>query len=145
MLPRRRDSFACVFLRIVEPPHDDLALCSLAYVFRLLLDGVREQRQARCLFYRIDCSNHQYAVAYSSHWDVLGTTKLSSLASSGIAALGRTNAPVEISGTSGVDGEDGFDVSTTLAKWVGTEMFGGEPITSCVYQQIRRRLQLILM
>ena len=59
--------------------------------------------------------------------------KLSSFASSGMAALGRTNAPVEISGTPGVDGEDGFDVSTTLAKCVGTEMLGGEPITSCVY------------
>lgn len=56
--------------------------------------------------------------------------KFSSLASSGIGALGSTNAPVEISGMSGVDGEDGFDVSTTFAKCVGTATFGGEPMTS---------------
>lgn len=49
-----------------------------------------------------------------------------------MAALGRTKAPSASSGTSGVDGEEGFDVITTLAKCVGTEMLGGEPITSCV-------------
>ena len=56
--------------------------------------------------------------------------KLSSDASSGITALGRTKAPVEISGTSRVFGDDGRVVNTTLAKCVGTETFGGEPITS---------------
>ena len=62
--------------------------------------------------------------------NIPGTTKFSSLASSGMTAFGRTNAPVEISGTSGLEGDDGFDVSTTFAKCVGTETFGGEPITS---------------
>lgn len=59
-----------------------------------------------------------------------GTTKLSSLASSEMTALGSTNAPVEISGTSGVLGEEGFDVRTTFAKCVGTATFGGVPMTS---------------
>ena len=59
-----------------------------------------------------------------------GTTKLSSFASSGMTAFGRTNAPVEISGMSGVRGEDGFEVRTTFAKWVGTETLGGVPMTS---------------
>lgn len=62
---------------------------------------------------------------------VLGTRKLSNLASSGMTAFGRTNAPAEISATSGVDGDDGLAASTTFAKCVGTEMFGGEPMTSC--------------
>lgn len=62
-----------------------------------------------------------------------------------MAALGRTNAPVAISGTSGVDGEDGLDVSTTLAKWVGTEILGGEPITSCVYPEVRQMLRLTIV
>lgn len=60
----------------------------------------------------------------------IGTTKLSSFASSGIGAFGRTNAPVAISCMCGVDGEEGLAVSTTFAKWVGTATFGGEPMTS---------------
>lgn len=47
-----------------------------------------------------------------------------------MTAFGSTNAPVEISGTWGVEGDDGRDVRTTLAKWVGTATFGGLPITS---------------
>lgn len=47
-----------------------------------------------------------------------------------MGAFGNTKAPVEISVTLGVDGEDGLDVNTTLAKCVGTETFGGEPMTS---------------
>lgn len=62
-----------------------------------------------------------------------GTMKLSSFASSGMTAFGRTNAPVEISGTSGVFGEEGFKVRTTFAKWVGTATLGGVPMTSWVY------------
>lgn len=46
--------------------------------------------------------------------------------------FGSTNAPVLISGTSGVLGEDGLVVNTTFAKCVGTATFGGEPMTSCV-------------
>ena len=61
-----------------------------------------------------------------------GTTKLSKGVSSGIAALGSTNAPVLTSRVSGVEGEDGLLVSTTFAKCVGTPMFGGVPMTSCV-------------
>jgi hypothetical protein len=45
-------------------------------------------------------------------------------------AFGSTNAPVEISSRPGVAGEDGREVSTTFAKWVGTATFGGEPMTS---------------
>jgi hypothetical protein len=56
--------------------------------------------------------------------------KLSSGASSGMIAFGRTKAPVESSRMSGVDGEDDLDANTTFAKWVGTETFGGDPITS---------------
>ena len=63
-------------------------------------------------------------------FDILGTTKLSRGVSSDMAAFGSTNAPVEISGTSGVEGDDGRDVRTTLAKCVGTDTFGGLPITS---------------
>lgn len=59
--------------------------------------------------------------------------KLSRGASSGIIAFGRTNAPVESSRISGVEGEEGLAVSTTFAKWVGTATLGGEPITSWVY------------
>lgn len=59
-----------------------------------------------------------------------GTTKLSRGASSGMIAFGRTNAPAEISGIFGVEGDEGREVRTTLAKWVGTPMFGGLPITS---------------
>jgi hypothetical protein len=47
--------------------------------------------------------------------------------------LGRTNAPVDTSRICGVSGEDGLAANTTLAKWVGTATFGGEPITSYVY------------
>jgi hypothetical protein len=65
--------------------------------------------------------------------DLLGTTKLSRGASSEIWALGKTKAPVLISCMLGLLGEAGLDVKTTFAKWVGTETFGGEPITSCVY------------
>jgi len=61
-----------------------------------------------------------------------GTTKLSRGASSGITALGRTKAPVDISWMLGVEGDTGFDARTTFAKWVGTETFGGLPITSWV-------------
>lgn len=59
--------------------------------------------------------------------------KFSKGASSEMAAFGRTNAPVDISGVSGVEGDEGLDASTTFAKCVGTPMFGGEPMTSCVY------------
>ena len=54
-------------------------------------------------------------------------TKLVKGASSGIMAFGKTNAPVDISVTSGLDGEEGFEASTTFAKCVGTATFGGEP------------------
>lgn len=64
--------------------------------------------------------------------NVPGIMKLVNGVSSGITALGSTNAPVLISKTSGVNGEEGFDVKTTFAKCVGTATFGGEPITSCV-------------
>jgi hypothetical protein len=66
---------------------------------------------------------------------ILGTTKLSRGASSGIIAFGSTNAPVEISSASGVDGDKDFEVSTTLAKCVGTATFGGEPISSYVCKE----------
>ena len=59
-------------------------------------------------------------------------TKLSNGVSSGMTALGNTNAPVDISRISGVAGEEGLDARITLAKWVGTATFGGDPITSCV-------------
>ena len=72
-------------------------------------------------------------ISYIVWPDVLpGTEKLSKGVVSGIAALGRTKAPVDISGTSGLEGDDGLEVKTTLAKWVGTLMFGGFPITSWV-------------
>jgi hypothetical protein len=66
----------------------------------------------------------------------IGMAKLSSGASSGIIALGNTKAPADSSRMFGVDGDDGFAARTTFAKWVGTAMFGGEPITSCVYAAI---------
>ena len=47
-------------------------------------------------------------------------------------AFGSTNAPVEISGTSGVEGDAGRDARMTLAKCVGTATFGGLPIISYV-------------
>jgi hypothetical protein len=59
--------------------------------------------------------------------------KLSMGVVSGMAAFGRTNAPAESSRMSGVEGDAGFDARTTFAKCVGTETFGGEPMTSCVY------------
>jgi len=45
-----------------------------------------------------------------------GMMNLSRGASSGIGALGSTKAPVASSKMFGVDGEEGFEVSTTLAK-----------------------------
>lgn len=66
--------------------------------------------------------------------DVPGTTKLANGAWSGMIALGRTNAPMEVSC-------EGFVVKTTLAKWVGTATLGGVPMTSCVYQQVNKRLR----
>ncbi len=48
---------------------------------------------------------------------------------SGITALGRTKAPIDISFAALMTELD-FDVNMTFAKWVGTEMDGGEPITS---------------
>lgn len=59
-----------------------------------------------------------------------GTMKLSKGVSSGIFALGSTNAPVLSSSMFGVLGDDGFDARITFAKCVGTETFGGDPITS---------------
>jgi len=59
-----------------------------------------------------------------------GTEKLSSGVSSGIGALGRTKAPSESSTIDGVAGETGRAARTTLAKWVGTATFGGEPMSS---------------
>jgi len=47
-----------------------------------------------------------------------------------MTALGRTKAPVNNSKMSGFEGEDGLLVNTTLAKWVGTDTLGGEPMTS---------------
>ena len=61
-----------------------------------------------------------------------GVTKLSRDVSSEMMAFGSTNAPVEISGRWGVEGDDGRDARTTLAKCVGTATFGGLPITSYV-------------
>lgn len=94
---------------------------------------IGKQRQTCCTLYGIDCTprvRQKPAIQESEHGP--GTTKLSSFASSGMGALGSTNAPVEISMMFGVDGEEGFAVSTTFAKCVGTDTFGGEPITSCV-------------
>ena len=62
--------------------------------------------------------------------DEPGITKLSRGASSGIMALGRTNAPVETSRVPGLEGDTGLVASTTFAKCVGTETLGGDPITS---------------
>lgn len=59
-----------------------------------------------------------------------GTTKLFNGASSGMGALGSTNAPVLISGILGVLGAEGLVVNTTLAKCVGTATLGGDPMTS---------------
>lgn len=50
-----------------------------------------------------------------------------------MGALGSTKAPADSSRIFGDDGDDGFEVNTTFAKWVGTEILGGEPITSFVY------------
>jgi hypothetical protein len=61
-----------------------------------------------------------------------GTENDSHGAWSGMIALGRMNAPAASSRMSGVPGEDGLEVRTTLAKWVGTPTLGGEPITSWV-------------
>jgi len=44
--------------------------------------------------------------------------------------LGRTNAPMAELLIEGLEGEPGFVVITTFAKWVGTEMLGGDPMTS---------------
>src|SRR4051812_29231653 len=76
--------------------------------------------------------NHKNGQKHRLNFCLLGTTKLSKGAVSGMGAFGRTNAPVASSYTSGVDGDVGFAVSTTFAKCVGTAMLGGEPITSCV-------------
>jgi len=67
--------------------------------------------------------------------NLLGLTKLVSSASSDIEALGRMNAPVDISTWVGLY-EVGLEARTTLAKWVGTLIFGGVPITSwlCYYR-----------
>jgi hypothetical protein len=45
-----------------------------------------------------------------------GVTKFSNSMSSEIDEFGRTKAPVEISAMLGVEGEDGFEAKTTLAK-----------------------------
>ena len=45
-----------------------------------------------------------------------GMTKVSRGVSSEMTALGKTNAPVDISGTSGVAGEEGLEARMTLAK-----------------------------
>ena len=66
-----------------------------------------------------------------------GKTKLANGVVSGMAALGNTKAPVEISSSSGFVGEEGLLARTTFAKCVGTEIFGGLPITSCVWSEKR--------
>jgi hypothetical protein len=83
------------------------------------------------------CANVKFYLGRYITINSPGMTKLSNGASSGITALGKTNAPVDISGISGVVGEEGLDTSTTLAKCVGTATLGGEPITSCVYRELR--------
>lgn len=47
--------------------------------------------------------------------------------------LGNTKAPVEISVVLCVQEDERREPRTTLAKWVGTETLGGEPITSYVW------------
>lgn len=76
----------------------------------------------------------------------LGTTKVVNGVSSGITAFGSTNAPIAIDSWDVVmvrareafeaDG-DGFETRTTLAKWVGTEIEGGLPMTSWVCRSER--------
>ena len=115
------------------------------------LERMREERETRSALDCVDCMRRVNDVSVmgvsktarrredrsihkkkkrGSDRNVPGVTKLSSGASSGMMAFGRTNAPVDISCTSGVEGEDGRDASTTFAKWVGTAMLGGEPMTS---------------
>jgi hypothetical protein len=76
------------------------------------------------------CENNDIPAARSTA--SIGMTKFSRGVSSGIGALGSTNAPAESSSMFGVPGDDGLEVRTTFAKWVGTATFGGEPITSWV-------------
>lgn len=132
---RELSSALDLLLRIIKPPHDDFALRGLADMFRTRFDSIRKQRQTRSAFHRINCTSHEqdqsaslYSLSRSRY--APGTTKLSNGAWSGISAFGRTKAPVEISGIFGVAGDEGRDVRTTLAKWVGTPMFGGLPIIS---------------
>lgn len=106
-------------------------------MFRGVLEVVGKEGEPRGAFDGVDCTRvrrqstiHTKRTMGRSKSNVLGVTKRSSGASSGMIAFGRTNAPVEISWMSGVEGEEGLEARTTFAKWVGTAMLGGEPMTS---------------
>jgi len=114
-------------------PNNYLTVGRLTNMFGRAFYGIREQNKSRGSFNRIDWMNQfsylrpTMVFRYSP-----GTTKLFNGTSSGMGALGSTNAPVLTSGIFGVLGEEGLVVNTTLAKCVGTATFGGEPMTSWV-------------
>lgn len=114
-------------------PNDNITISGLANMLGCAFYSIGKQNKSGGSFNGVDWVNKIQSLAET----VLlryppGTTKLFNGTSSGMSVFGSTNAPVLISGTLGVLGEEGLVVSTTLAKCVGTATLGGEPMTSCV-------------
>lgn len=129
--------------RIVKPSHHHLTLGHSAELSRPTLQLSIEQLQPggsfHCLNYVILQRNVTGDQIYSP-----GTVKFRKSVPSGISWFGRTKAPIasslivlpDVTDLSDADGGWGYEKSgrearMTLAKWVGTEMEGGEPMTSC--------------
>jgi hypothetical protein len=130
-----------LFPRIVKPSNDDLTPRLPAQLFRTRLDLRGEQHQSRSSLHRIHCSDvvsFQPGVRVHEARSLIlpGTAKSVNRALSGITALGKTKAPIEISGLDGlVRGRRPLrgaarEARTTLAKWVGTDTAGVFPMTS---------------
>lgn len=117
-------------------------LWSCRYVSSLLLQLPKTRRDQQLV--------QQHPLKTMLQWHFLvwhnylpGTIKLSRGVSSLMIALGKTKAPVDSSKISGFEGDDGLLVKTTFAKWVGTDTFGGEPITSWVYRNESWKKELL--
>ena len=126
-----------VLLSIIKSACYHLTFCWLANVFRSSFDFIWKQCETNCT---LNSVNYVVSKIFSPDLSIKeegsppGTMKLVKGTSSGITAFGNTNAPEDNSSLSGACGEEGFAVRITLAKWVGTETFGGEPMTSWVYE-----------
>lgn len=155
LLPRFTTLLLLFLVGIVEPPDDDLTPSLPAEFFGGRLDLRREQGQTGGALDRFHCrcqpggqictissSAPVNQTRATSRRDPPGTLNSVNGVLSGMTLLGSTNAPMATSLPMGPltgrpDEGPGAKppglpraARTTLAKWVGTEIAGGLPITS---------------